>query len=196
MTALQAGGFRPGRCHHGPGDRHQAPARRFGSPEKPVGSFLFTGPTGVGKTEVARQVALSLGIEFMRYDMSEYMEKHAVARLIGAPPGYIGFDQGGLLTDGIRKHPLQRAAAGRNRKGAPGPVQHPAAGHGPRHPDGQQREKSRFPQRDPDDDLQCRQPRNEPGHHRVRRPQEGSFRKGKRPSKDISARNFATASMP
>ncbi|MCJ8500641.1 ATP-dependent Clp protease ATP-binding subunit ClpA [Desulfatitalea alkaliphila] len=77
----------------------------LGHPEKPVGSFLFTGPTGVGKTEVARQVAANLGIEFMRYDMSEYMEKHAVARLIGAPPGYIGFDQGGLLTDGIRKHP-------------------------------------------------------------------------------------------
>ncbi len=77
----------------------------LGHPEKPVGSFLFTGPTGVGKTEVARQVALNLGVEFMRFDMSEYMEKHAVARLIGAPPGYIGFDQGGLLTDGIRKHP-------------------------------------------------------------------------------------------
>ena len=77
----------------------------LGTPERPVGCFLFTGPTGVGKTEVARQVALNLGIEFIRYDMSEYMEKHAVARLIGAPPGYIGFDQGGLLTDGIRKHP-------------------------------------------------------------------------------------------
>ncbi len=77
----------------------------LGQPEKPVGSFLFTGPTGVGKTEVARQVAQQLDVEFMRYDMSEYMEKHAVARLIGAPPGYIGFDQGGLLTDGIRKHP-------------------------------------------------------------------------------------------
>jgi ATP-dependent Clp protease ATP-binding subunit ClpA len=77
----------------------------LGHPEKPVGSFLFTGPTGVGKTEVARQVALNLGVEFIRFDMSEYMEKHAVARLIGAPPGYIGFDQGGLLTDGIRKHP-------------------------------------------------------------------------------------------
>jgi ATP-dependent Clp protease ATP-binding subunit ClpA len=70
-----------------------------------VGSFLFTGPTGVGKTEVARQVAALMGVEFLRFDMSEYMEKHAVARLIGAPPGYIGFDQGGLLTDGIRKHP-------------------------------------------------------------------------------------------
>jgi ATP-dependent Clp protease ATP-binding subunit ClpA len=77
----------------------------LGTPERPVGCFLFTGPTGVGKTEVSRQVALSLGIEFIRFDMSEYMEKHAVARLIGAPPGYIGFDQGGLLTDGIRKHP-------------------------------------------------------------------------------------------
>jgi ATP-dependent Clp protease ATP-binding subunit ClpA len=77
----------------------------LGTPGKPVGSFLFTGPTGVGKTEVSRQLARILGVEFQRYDMSEYMEKHAVARLIGAPPGYIGFDQGGLLTDGIRKHP-------------------------------------------------------------------------------------------
>jgi ATP-dependent Clp protease ATP-binding subunit ClpA len=77
----------------------------LGTPGKPVGSFLFTGPTGVGKTEVTRQMAMVLGVEFMRFDMSEYMEKHAVARLIGAPPGYIGFDQGGLLTDGVRKHP-------------------------------------------------------------------------------------------
>ena len=77
----------------------------LGSPERPVGCFLFTGPTGVGKTEVSLQVARILGVEFMRFDMSEYMEKHTVARLIGAPPGYIGFDQGGLLTDGIRKHP-------------------------------------------------------------------------------------------
>ena len=75
------------------------------TPGKPTGSFLFTGPTGVGKTEVARQVAAIMGVQFLRFDMSEYMEKHAVARLIGAPPGYIGFDQGGLLTDGIRKHP-------------------------------------------------------------------------------------------
>jgi len=77
----------------------------LGIPEHPIGSFLFTGPTGVGKTEVARQISSLLGIHFLRFDMSEYMEKHAVARLIGAPPGYIGFDQGGLLTDGIRKHP-------------------------------------------------------------------------------------------
>ena len=77
----------------------------LGTPDRPIGSFLFTGPTGVGKTEVARQLSICLGVQFIRYDMSEYMEKHAVARLIGAPPGYIGFDQGGLLTDDIRKHP-------------------------------------------------------------------------------------------
>jgi ATP-dependent Clp protease ATP-binding subunit ClpA len=74
-------------------------------PEKPIGSFLLIGPTGVGKTEVARQLARILGVNFLRFDMSEYMEKHTVARLIGAPPGYIGFDQGGLLTDAIRKQP-------------------------------------------------------------------------------------------
>jgi ATP-dependent Clp protease ATP-binding subunit ClpA len=72
---------------------------------KPAGSFLLIGPTGVGKTELAKQLASTLGIQFLRFDMSEYMEKHAVARLIGAPPGYVGFDQGGLLTDGIRKNP-------------------------------------------------------------------------------------------
>ena len=77
----------------------------LGNPQAPTGSFLFAGPTGVGKTEVARQLASALAVNFERFDMSEYMEKHAVARLIGAPPGYIGFDQGGLLTDAIRKHP-------------------------------------------------------------------------------------------
>jgi ATP-dependent Clp protease ATP-binding subunit ClpA len=75
------------------------------APERPIGSFLFAGPTGVGKTEVSKQMATALGVKFSRFDMSEYMEKHAVARLIGAPPGYVGFDQGGLLTDAIRKHP-------------------------------------------------------------------------------------------
>ena len=75
------------------------------SPEKPVGSFLFAGPTGVGKTELSKQLAKVLGVEFLRFDMSEYSEKHTVSRLIGAPPGYVGFDQGGLLTDAVRKHP-------------------------------------------------------------------------------------------
>ena len=75
------------------------------NPDKPIGSFLFSGPTGVGKTELAKQLARTLGVEFLRFDMSEYMEKHTVSRLIGAPPGYVGFDQGGLLTDAIRKTP-------------------------------------------------------------------------------------------
>jgi len=74
-------------------------------PEKPIGSYLFSGPTGVGKTEVARQLSELLGVELLRFDMSEYMERHTVSRLIGAPPGYVGFDQGGLLTDGVDQHP-------------------------------------------------------------------------------------------
>ncbi|MBI3188461.1 MAG: ATP-dependent Clp protease ATP-binding subunit ClpA [Gammaproteobacteria bacterium] len=77
----------------------------LGNPDKPIGSFLFAGPTGVGKTEVTKQLAKAMGIELIRFDMSEYMERHTVSRLIGAPPGYVGFDQGGLLTDAINKHP-------------------------------------------------------------------------------------------
>ena len=77
----------------------------LGDQRRPVGSFLFAGPTGVGKTEVTRQLALTMGVEFVRFDMSEYMERHTVSRLIGAPPGYVGFDQGGLLTEAIAKHP-------------------------------------------------------------------------------------------
>jgi len=77
----------------------------LGDQRKPVGSFLFAGPTGVGKTEVTRQLAIAMGVEFVRFDMSEYMERHTVSRLIGAPPGYVGFDQGGLLTEAISKHP-------------------------------------------------------------------------------------------
>jgi ATP-dependent Clp protease ATP-binding subunit ClpA len=77
----------------------------LGKPDKPIGSFLFSGPTGVGKTEVAKQLAFILGVELIRFDMSEYMERHAVSRLIGAPPGYVGFDQGGLLTEAVNKQP-------------------------------------------------------------------------------------------
>ena len=77
----------------------------LGKGDKPIGSFLFSGPTGVGKTEAAKQLAYILGIELIRFDMSEYMERHAVSRLIGAPPGYVGYDQGGLLTDAVIKHP-------------------------------------------------------------------------------------------
>ncbi len=77
----------------------------LGGSDRPIGSFLFMGPTGVGKTELAKQLADTLGVPFLRFDMSEYMEKHAVARLIGAPPGYVGYDQGGVLVDGVRKNP-------------------------------------------------------------------------------------------
>src|SRR3990167_7310058 len=74
-------------------------------PNKPIGSFLFVGPTGVGKTEVTKQLAKCMGVDLIRFDMSEYMERHSVSRLIGAPPGYVGFDQGGLLTEAITKKP-------------------------------------------------------------------------------------------
>lgn len=77
----------------------------LGQENKPVGSFLFAGPTGVGKTEVTLQLAKALDIKLLRFDMSEYMERHTVSRLIGAPPGYVGYDQGGLLTDAVIKHP-------------------------------------------------------------------------------------------
>ena len=73
--------------------------------QKPIGSYLFAGPTGVGKTELARQLSSILGVELLRFDMTEFMERHTVSRLIGAPPGYVGFDQGGLLTDGVDKNP-------------------------------------------------------------------------------------------
>ena len=88
----------------------------LGQPDRPAGCFLFTGPTGVGKTELAKQLALHLGNEFLRFDMSEYMEKHAVARLIGAPPGYVGFEQGGLLVDAVRKHPYACCCSTRSRR--------------------------------------------------------------------------------
>ena len=137
-------------------------------PEKPIGNYLFCGPTGVGKTEVARQLASTMGIELIRFDMSEYMERHSVSRLIGAPPGYVGFDQGGLLTDAIDQHPARRAAARRDREGAPGPVQHPVAGDGPREADRPQRQDGRFPQRHPDHDHQRRRLRPGEGSDRLR----------------------------
>jgi len=87
-------------------------------PNKPIGSYLFSGPTGVGKTEVARQLAMALGLELLRFDMSEYMERHTVSRLLGAPPGYVGYDQGGLLTDRVSFYCIAR----RGRKSTSGCV--------------------------------------------------------------------------
>ena len=99
----------------------------FREPGKPVASFLFVGPTGVGKTELARQLAEVMGVTLHRFDMSEYQEKHTVARLVGAPPGYVGYEEGGLLTEAIRKTPVLGAAARRDREGAPGHLQHASA---------------------------------------------------------------------
>ena len=99
------------RVRPGPGDREArlgdqaAAAPGLRDPDKPIGNYLFSGPTGVGKTEVARQLASIMGIPLQRFDMSEYMERHSVSRLIGAPPGYVGYDQGGLLTDAVDQHP-------------------------------------------------------------------------------------------
>ena len=124
-------------------------------PEKPIGCYLFSGPTGVGKTEAARQLSLSLGLELIRFDMSEYMERHTVSRLIGAPPGYVGFDQGGLLTDAIDQHPAFGSAPRRDREGPSRPVQHPVADHGSRQADRPFRQADRLPQRDPHHDHQC-----------------------------------------
>ncbi len=115
------------------------------SGEKPTGSFLFAGPTGVGKTEVCRQLAIIMGVELLRFDMSEYMERHTVSRLIGAPPGYVGFDQGGLLTEAVTKHPHSVVLLDEVEKAHPGGVQPSIAGDGPRHADGQQRPQGRFP---------------------------------------------------
>src|SRR5436309_67115 len=93
----------------------------LGHPDKPIGSFLFSGPTGVGKTELAKQLALALGVEFIRFDMSEYAEPHTVSRLIGAPPGYVGFDQGGLLTDAVNKTPYGVVVRGGPEEAQPDP---------------------------------------------------------------------------
>ncbi len=125
-------------------------------PEKPIGSYLFTGPTGVGKTEVAKQLADTLGVELLRFDMSEYMERHTVSRLIGAPPGYVGFDQGGLLTDGVDQHPHCVVLLDEIEKAHPDLFQHPVAGHGSRQADRSQRQVRRLPERHSDHDVQCR----------------------------------------
>ena len=149
------------------------------SPDKPIGNFLFAGPTGVGKTELARQLARILGIEFIRYDMSEYMEKHAVSRLIGAPPGYVGYEEGGLLIDAIRKSPHAVLLLDEIEKAHPGHVQHPAAGDGSRDADRLARPQGRLPPRHPDHDDQRRRARPvRPPHWASARPGKGGSSRG------------------
>ena len=111
-------GLRPGQGDRGYRRRSSSPARACASRKRLVGCYLFSGPTGVGKTEVAKQLAISMGVELIRFDMSEYMERHTVSRLIGAPPGYVGFDQGGLYRR-RRPAPALRAAARRDRRAHP-----------------------------------------------------------------------------
>jgi ATP-dependent Clp protease ATP-binding subunit ClpA len=112
----QARGLRPGQRDRGAVSAIKLARAGLREPEKPIGNYLFAGPTGVGKTEVAKQLADTLGVELLRFDMSEYMEKHAVSRLIGAPPGYVGFDQGGLLTDGSTSIRIACCCSTRSRR--------------------------------------------------------------------------------
>jgi ATP-dependent Clp protease ATP-binding subunit ClpA len=143
---------------------------------KPIGSFLFAGPTGVGKTELARQLARVMGVELLRFDMSEYSERHSVSRLIGAPPGYVGFDQGGLwVRPGWPAHrrgsqaPPRGGDSRRDRESPRGALQHPAAGDGPRQAHRQQRARGRLPQHRPRDDHQRRRVRGDGESRRLRR---------------------------
>ena len=180
----------------------------LGMPDRPAGCFLFTGPTGVGKTELAKQLAMQLGNEFIRFDMSEYMEKHAVARLIGAPPGLRRLRAGRPARRRRAHASLQRRAARRDREGAPGHLQHPAAGDGPRDAHRQHRPQGRLPQRRADSDVERRVARDEREVDRLRRGRrratsqdERSAQRPRRasrrpPSNASSARSSATGSTP
>ena len=148
------------------------------SPEKPIGSYLLAGPTGVGKTEVTRQLARLLGLELIRFDMSEYMERHSVSRLIGAPPGYVGFDQGGLSDRPGQPASALRHPARRDREGASRRVQRAPAGDGLRQAHRPQRPDGGLPQRHPvhDDQRRCRRHRQAGAGLRPR----GAARRGRR----------------
>ncbi len=135
-------------------------------PKRPTGCFVFAGPTGVGKTLLAKALAeFMFGDEeaLIQIDMSEYMEKHNVSRLIGAPPGYVGFEEGGQLTEKIRRRPYAVVLLGRNREGPSRRLQHALADHGRRPLDGQLRPQRRLPQHDPDHDDQRRSRRHQSG---------------------------------
>ena len=193
-----ARGVRPGGGGRTGGPRDQALARRPGlSPSGPPGASCSPGPTGVGKTELAKQLARHLGNEFHRFDMSEYMEKHAVARLIGAPPGLRRLRAGRPAGRRGAQAPVQRGAARRDREGAHRPVQHPAAGDGPRDADRQHGPQGRLPPGDPDHDLQRRLARDERARDRLRRRPRRATRSAARHarrSSGCSARSSATGS--
>ncbi len=133
-------------------------------PDKPIGNYLFSGPTGVGKTEVARQLAQIMGIPLQRFDMSEYMERHSVSRLIGAPPGYVGYDQGGLLTDAIDQNPHCGLLLDEIEKAHPDLFNILLAGDGQWSPHRSPRQDRRFQERHPDHDDQCRRVRHGAGN--------------------------------
>ena len=165
------------------------------APDKPIGNFLFAGPTGVGKTELARQLARIMGIEFIRFDMSEYMEKHAVSRLDRRASRIRGLRGGRAAHRRDSQDAARRPAARRDREGPSGHVQHPAPGDGPRDADGFARPEGRLPSRRPDHDDQCRRSRSVGSQARVRR---AGHRAGRRAahSSGRSRLNSATASTP
>ncbi len=187
--APEGRGLRPGRRHRVAGDRDQALARRAEQPGKPIGSFLFTGPTGVGKTEVAQQLAAH---PRGRVPALRHERVHGEARR-GAPdrrpPGLHRLRPGRADDRRDAQAPAFGAAHGRDRKGAPGPLQHPAAGHGPRHPDRQQRQEGGLPQRHPDDDLQRRHARDEP-------PRRSASARSARTPRSRAARRSRSCSAP
>ena len=175
-------------------------------PDRPAGCFLFTGPTGVGKTELAKQLAILLGNAFVRFDMSEYMEKHAVARLIGAPPGYVGFEQGGLLVDAVRTHPYSVVLLDEIEKAHPDiynvllqVMDHATLTDNTG-------TKGRLPQHRAHPHVQCRIARDERCLHRLLRTagrpttprRAAASRRARRrpPSSGCSVRNSATGSTP
>ena len=160
-TRAEGGDLRPGRRRSTKSPRRSScRARGCARPTSRSATSCSPGPTGVGKTELARQLARVLKVQFLRFDMSEYMEKHAVSRLIGAPPGYVGYEEGGLLIDAIRKSPHAVLLLDEIEKAHPGSVRHPAAGDGSRDAHRHARPQGRLPPRHPDHDDQRRRARS------------------------------------
>ena len=164
---------RSGRSHQCGGERGTPRRAGLQDPNRPIGSFMFLGPTGVGKTELCKALAEFLFDDehaMVRIDMSEFMEKHTVSRLIGAPPGYVGYEEGGTLTEAVRRRPYSRRAARRNREGPPRRLQHPAAGARRRPADRRPGPHRRLPQHHHRDDVEPRRPSIWPRCSKASRP--------------------------